>query len=172
MLTQVMAGGNSGHYRACTLYRDAKPKQFLVHLLVLETFIGPRPEKMYGCHRDDNPDNNHVENLYWGTARQNALDAVNNGLCWKSKITHCPKGHEYTEDNTYIIPSTGHRNCRACIKAKNKGNGNSTRTHCPQGHPYDEANTYRPPGTNRRACKICARRRSREQQQKRRLTRQ
>jgi hypothetical protein len=29
-------------------------------------------------------------------------------------ITHCPKGHEYTADNTYIPPSTGSRECRRC----------------------------------------------------------
>lgn len=29
--------------------------------------------------------------------------------------THCTNGHEYTEQNTYIIPSTGKRACRMCI---------------------------------------------------------
>lgn len=171
ILTQVMAGGTGKrHYRACTLYRDRKPNQLLVHILVLETFVGRRPEKLYGCHRDDDTDNNRIENLYWGTARQNARDMVNNGSCSKSRITHCPHGHEYTESNTYLIPSTGHRICRACVKARNKGNANFTRTHCPQGHPYDEANTYRPPGSNRRMCRACGRNRSREQQRRNRRT--
>ncbi len=167
MLVQVMAGGVH-RYHACTLYRDGKPKQVLIHVLVLETFIGPRPDGMYGCHRDDNQHDNGLENLYWGTARQNARDAVNNGLCWKSNITHCPQGHEYTADNTYITPGNGHRLCRACIKARNKGNANYDRTHCPQGHPYDEVNTYWT-RTNRRMCKTCVRDRSREYQRRKRL---
>lgn len=28
--------------------------------------------------------------------------------------THCPRGHEYTPENTYIQPSTGSRICRTC----------------------------------------------------------
>jgi hypothetical protein len=28
--------------------------------------------------------------------------------------THCPRGHEYTGENTYTNPSTGARHCRAC----------------------------------------------------------
>jgi hypothetical protein len=126
---------------------------------------------MHGCHRDDDADNNRLENLYWGTPAENSRDAVDNGLNWKSNITHCPRGHEYTEDNTYINPTTGHRLCRACIKARNKGNANYDRTHCPQGHPYDEANTYRPPGSNRRMCRACVRNRSREHQRNKRLNR-
>lgn len=32
--------------------------------------------------------------------------------------THCPHGHEYSEENTYRSPSSGHRQCRTCIKAR------------------------------------------------------
>jgi hypothetical protein len=27
---------------------------------------------------------------------------------------HCPSGHEYTTENSYVNPSTGNRQCRAC----------------------------------------------------------
>ncbi|MBI2325363.1 MAG: endonuclease VII domain-containing protein [Chloroflexi bacterium] len=30
------------------------------------------------------------------------------------RVTHCPKGHEYTAENSYIHPTTGYRKCRAC----------------------------------------------------------
>jgi hypothetical protein len=30
--------------------------------------------------------------------------------------THCSKGHEYSEENTYWVPSTGNRACRECRK--------------------------------------------------------
>lgn len=30
--------------------------------------------------------------------------------------THCPRGHEYNAENTYIQPSTGGRTCRACYQ--------------------------------------------------------
>ena len=32
-------------------------------------------------------------------------------------ITHCPHGHEYSPDNTYIKPGTGTRICRRCASA-------------------------------------------------------
>lgn len=31
--------------------------------------------------------------------------------------TTCIHGHEYTPENTYVQPSTGHRRCRACSRA-------------------------------------------------------
>ena len=31
--------------------------------------------------------------------------------------THCKRGHEYTELNTYIVPATGHRQCHTCRRA-------------------------------------------------------
>lgn len=55
-------------------YKDAK-----VHILVLEAFVGPRPDGMQGLHKSDNARNNRLSNLYWGTPSQNAVDAVNNG---------------------------------------------------------------------------------------------
>lgn len=28
--------------------------------------------------------------------------------------SHCPQGHEYTADNTYVHPKTGYRQCETC----------------------------------------------------------
>lgn len=30
--------------------------------------------------------------------------------------THCAHGHPFTEDNTYVQPSTGKRRCRVCMR--------------------------------------------------------
>ncbi|GGV36565.1 hypothetical protein GCM10010293_39900 [Streptomyces griseoflavus] len=32
--------------------------------------------------------------------------------------THCVNGHEFTPENTYIKPASGHRDCRACIRTR------------------------------------------------------
>lgn len=34
--------------------------------------------------------------------------------------THCPQGHPYDEENTYINTGNGGRACRACLKASNQ----------------------------------------------------
>lgn len=50
----------------------------LVHALVLLAFVGPRPEGMECCHWDDNPKNNSVDNLRWGTRAENVADFLRN----------------------------------------------------------------------------------------------
>lgn len=32
--------------------------------------------------------------------------------------THCPYGHEFTPENTYVIPATGGRTCRSCARRR------------------------------------------------------
>jgi hypothetical protein len=136
----------------------------MVHHLVLLAFIGPRPDGLQGLHFDDDASNNSLGNLRWGTPSANMHDCIRNGKHWKVNITHCPRGHEYTAENTYLIPATGHRMCRTCtiergVESKTRPHSRD-RTHCPQGHPYDEANTAHVAG--RRVCRTCNRERSRE----------
>lgn len=50
-----------------------------VHVLVLEAFVGPCPEGLECCHHDDDPSNNRLGNLRWGTRSDNLNDAVRNG---------------------------------------------------------------------------------------------
>jgi hypothetical protein len=39
----------------------------------------------------------------------------------KYRKTHCPQGHEYTEDNVYYSPDGG-RHCRICMRARGAKN--------------------------------------------------
>lgn len=50
-----------------------------LHICILETFVGPRPAGMWGCHHDDNQRNNRLSNLAWKTPKENAADATANG---------------------------------------------------------------------------------------------
>lgn len=54
-------------------------KRFLIHRLVLMTFVGHCPKNMEGCHNDGNPKNNHVDNLRWDTRKNNEADKDKHG---------------------------------------------------------------------------------------------
>ena len=51
----------------------------LVHRLVLEAFVGPCPADMECRHLNGNPADNRLENLAWGTHRQNQADRIAHG---------------------------------------------------------------------------------------------
>lgn len=63
-----------------TLWKDRKPRDFLVHRLVANAFIPKVPEKDYINHIDGNPKNNHVENLEWCNHKENNNHAFDTGL--------------------------------------------------------------------------------------------
>jgi hypothetical protein len=49
--------------------------------LMLETFVGPPPDKdSKARHLDDNRENNTLSNLAWGTQQDNVHDALRNGV--------------------------------------------------------------------------------------------
>lgn len=50
-----------------------------VHVLVLTAFIGPRPAGMVSRHLNDIPTDNRLENLAWGTQKDNLEDSRRNG---------------------------------------------------------------------------------------------
>lgn len=56
-----------------------------VHRLMLETFVGPCPPGMECRHLDGNPANNHIENLRWGTRKENIHDAMKHGTHYCKK---------------------------------------------------------------------------------------
>lgn len=114
-LSACPAGKSRGH-----LVVNLGRKQRYVHHLVLEAFAGLRPEGTEARHLDDDPSNNHLDNLAWGTRRENVLDQVRNGIHNNASKTHCLRGHEFSSGNTYIYPSNGRRGCRICKKNRDR----------------------------------------------------
>jgi len=88
-------------------------KLHFVHRLVLEAFVGPRPEGMVCCHHNDVSTDNRLCNLRWDTMSANNYDKVRNGGDHNASRTHCDSGHEYTPDNTQVLLKGG-RQCIEC----------------------------------------------------------
>lgn len=70
-------------------------KRFLIHRLVAKAFI-PNPDNL-PCvnHKDENPTNNHVDNLEWCTQLYNVN--YGNGI-----IKRCKKVYQYTLDGELV----------------------------------------------------------------------
>ncbi len=69
-----------------------------LHVLLLETFVGPRPSPLHqGRHMDDNNANNELSNLAWGTPKQNCEDRARNGR------TACGEAHYRAKLNAQQI---------------------------------------------------------------------
>lgn len=74
LTSHVMAGG----YLAASL----RGRSCLIHALVLEAFVGPRPgdpREIHACHFDGVTSNNHVDNLRWATVSENHADKLMHG---------------------------------------------------------------------------------------------
>lgn len=97
---------------------DGTQKIARAHRFAYELLIGPIPEGLEIDHRCSNrlcvnPEHmepvTHTENLRRGQSfsTQNRMK------------THCPRGHEYTPENTHI-DRNGKRSCRECNKLRQR----------------------------------------------------
>lgn len=66
-------------YHGVVLSGRGKRKSLLIHKIVLDTFVGPRPDGMEARHRDGDPTNNRLDNLCWGTSSENENDKRRHG---------------------------------------------------------------------------------------------
>lgn len=105
-------------YPSVSLCKNSKRKTHFVHRLVLEAFVGEAPPGTHGCHWNDDPQDNRLENLRWGTPADNALDKVRNGNHHNAIKTHCKWGHELTPENIFIRSGNRGRECRTCKNAR------------------------------------------------------
>lgn len=114
------SGGGTLHQRV-QLSKGGTAERFLIHRLVAQAFI-PNPEGYpIVRHLDDNPLNNQISNLAWGTHRMNKADELRNGNNANANKTHCPQGHPYDADNVFSNSAKKtSRACRTCKRARDK----------------------------------------------------
>lgn len=102
-----------GQIRICGVYIYAHILSYMIAHNLNET---PALHVLHTCDHPGCVNSNH---LYEGTEQDNTNDKINRGRMgthWKSLLSHCIRGHEYTLENTYINPSNGHRRCITCAK--------------------------------------------------------
>lgn len=90
-----------------------------IHHLVLEAFVGPRPDGLETCHNDGVPANNWLTNLRWDTKPNNAKDRRVHGTDFQANKVTCSRGHEFREGNLVSRPGN-HRSCLACHNTRSK----------------------------------------------------
>lgn len=69
----------SDRYMRVGLYKNSRVTFHCVHKLVLNAFVGPCPEGMQCRHLDGDKENNRLDNLCWGTPKENAEDRKRHG---------------------------------------------------------------------------------------------
>lgn len=75
---------NHGYWYCGITYPEGQ-RQRRTHILVAEAYI-PNPNNYpYVCHKDDNKENKHMDNLEWGTPSQNTKDAHDRFLLQNDK---------------------------------------------------------------------------------------
>lgn len=107
--------------RMVALCVDRQSRSYRVSVLVLEAFVGPRPEGMFCCHNNGDCTDDRVDNLRWATPSENVLDMIHHGSHHLVNKTHCPRRHPLVAPN--LIPSTlrsGGRGCLACNRASSR----------------------------------------------------
>lgn len=70
---------NNKGYCLVGLSKNGKVKEYLVHRLVLETFIGLNENYNIVEHNDNNPLNNHISNLVWSSPEINMRHCFEQG---------------------------------------------------------------------------------------------
>lgn len=67
-------------YLGVTLSVHGKAKGYYMQRLIAATFLGPRPDGMDVCHKDDDKTNNRATNLKYDTHAANQREASERGL--------------------------------------------------------------------------------------------
>jgi hypothetical protein len=95
-----------------------KGKTLYAHRVSYELFVGSIPEGMQLDHLCRNRGCVNPAHLEPVTQRENILRG--NGLSAKyaRRGNRCLRGHLYDEENTYLRPDNGKRQCKACTRIR------------------------------------------------------
>lgn len=167
-----------GGYGMWSYTDDGRTKTVYAHRASYELVVGPIPDglvldhlcKVRHCcapaHLEPVP---QKENVRRGRV------AVTNALR-RERPTHCPQGHEYTDENTHVRAS-GQRDCRTCTRERMRVRREALprrprprKDACVRGHAFTPENTVTYANGDR-ACRECSRQRVRDMRARKRALR-
>lgn len=99
--------GHQGYPRINT-YRGGKWSQHFVHVIVCETFHGPRPDGMEVAHLNGQRTDVRANNLQWKSRVENEADKLAHGTGLQGERHH---QHKLTEDQVRAIRASAAGSC-------------------------------------------------------------
>jgi hypothetical protein len=78
-------------YEVVSFSTNNKTKTYYKHRLMLHAFIGPCPDNCEALHINGNRLDNRLENLRWGTRKENVADAIRHGTATVGSRNGCAK---------------------------------------------------------------------------------
>lgn len=91
---------DNGYLQVVIWGADRKQSSHRVHVIVCETFHGPRPAGMQAAHRNGVPADCRASNLRWATPTSNGADRARHGTALVGERNH---RHKLTEDDVRAI---------------------------------------------------------------------
>lgn len=117
----IWQGGHDTNGYGSIQYRG---KTMPLHRQMYKVFHGVSLlTKQYVCHKCDTRRCCNPDHLFLGTQFDNMADSVRKGRHAEQLVTHCPKGHEYDAENTYIVKKANgktSRDCKTCARARGR----------------------------------------------------